>query len=80
MQAKIARLYDEMRSIDSEINAQAPTENISALNTKLDELEDRANSLRLPNNYTSTLYTLRSHLNLVRVRLAARTKKSPLDR
>jgi TRAP-type uncharacterized transport system substrate-binding protein len=80
MQKKISRLYDEMRSIDSEINAQAPTENIAALNTKIDELEDRANSLRLPNNYTSTLYTLRSHLNLVRVRLAARSNKSPLNR
>jgi len=80
MQAKITRLYDEMRSIDSEINAQAPTENIATLNTKLDELEDRANRLRLPNNYTSTLYTLRSHLNLVRVRLAARTNKGSLNR
>src|SRR5262249_39186178 len=66
MQTKITRLYDEMRSIESEIDAQAPTENIAALNTKLDDLEDRAHSLRLPNNYTSTLYTLRSHLNLVR--------------
>jgi hypothetical protein len=80
MQTKITRLYDEMRSIESEINVQAPIENITALNTKLDELEDRANSLRLPNNYTSMLYTLRSHLNLVRVRLAARTNKSPFDR
>lgn len=75
MQTRIMRLYDEMRSIESEINAQGPAGDIAALNTRLDELDERANSLRLPNNYTSMLYTLRSHLNLVRARLAAKLNK-----
>jgi hypothetical protein len=61
-----------MRSIEGEMNAQAPGSDTADLNKKLDQLDERANSLRLPNNYSSMLYTLRSHLNLVRARLAAR--------
>jgi len=72
MQSRIMRLYDEMRSIEDEMNAQAPGGDTADLNKKLDQLDERANSLRLPNNYSSMLYTLRSHLNLVRARLAAR--------
>lgn len=78
MQSKIMRLYNEMRSIESEINAQGPGSDITTLSIKLDHLDERANALRLPNNYASMLYTLRSHLNLVRARLAARrNQKSP---
>jgi hypothetical protein len=78
MQSKIMRLYNEMRSIESEINAEGPGSDITILSTKLDHLDERANALRLPNNYASMLYTLRSHLNLVRARLAARrNQKSP---
>jgi len=72
MQSRIMRLYDEMRSIEDEMNARAPGRDTADLNKKLDQLDERANSLRLPNNYSSMLYTLRSHLNLVRARLAAR--------
>jgi TRAP-type uncharacterized transport system substrate-binding protein len=80
MQSRIMRLYDEMRSIESAMNAQASGGDIIALNTKLDQLDERANSLRLPNNYSSMLYTLRSHLNLVRARLAARRDQKTFDR
>jgi hypothetical protein len=41
----------------------------SALNTKLDQLDQRANHLQLPTVYASSLYTLRSHIDLVRTRL-----------
>lgn len=76
MQMKILKLYDEMRSIESEIDGQAPAGEVTALQTKLDELDKRANSLRLPTNYTSMLYTLRSHLNLVRARIDRPDKSS----
>jgi hypothetical protein len=79
MQSRIMRLYDEMRSIESEM-AQASGGDITALNTRLDQLDERANSLQLPNNYSSMLYTLRSHLNLVRARLAARRDQKTFDR
>jgi TRAP-type uncharacterized transport system substrate-binding protein len=77
MQSRILRLYDEMRSIEKEIES-AGQHNLDAISAKLDQLNQRANQLRLPTTYASTLYTLRSHLNLVRARLATnRDRKSP---
>lgn len=71
MQLRIRRLYDEIRSIESEMEAQATEIDRSALSTKLDLIDQRANHLQLPNVYASSLYTLRSHIDLVRTRLAA---------
>jgi TRAP-type uncharacterized transport system substrate-binding protein len=71
MQSRILRLYDEMRSIESEIESTGSDLNRDAINAKLDQLHQRANQLRLPTAYASALYTLRSHLNIVRARLSA---------
>jgi len=71
MQSRILRLYDEMQAIESEIESTESDRNRDALNEKLDQLHQRANQLRLPTTYASALYTLRSHLNIVRARLSA---------
>ena len=73
MQLRIRRLYDEIRLIESEMEAQGVKIDVSALNTKLDLIDQRANHLQLPNVYASSLYTLRGHIDLVRTRLAAMT-------
>jgi hypothetical protein len=73
MQRRIRRLYDEIRVIESEMEAQGTEIDRSALSTKLDLIDQRANHLQLPNVYASSLYTLRSHIDLVRTRLAAMT-------
>jgi hypothetical protein len=76
MQSKILRLYDEMRSIEKEIESEGQ-HNLDAISAKLDQLSQRANQLRLPTTYASTLYTLRSHLNLVRARLVTSLDRKP---
>lgn len=73
MQLRIRRLYDEIRSIESEVEAQGAGIDASALNAKLDLIDQRANHLQLPTVYASSLYTLRSHIDLVRTRLSAMT-------
>lgn len=70
MQLRIRRLYDEIRSIESDMEAQGPQFDANALNAKLDQIDKRANHLQLPTVYASNLYTLRSHIDLVRTRLA----------
>lgn len=70
MQLRITRLYDEIRSIESDMEAQGPQFDANALNAKLDQIDQRANHLQLPTVYASNLYTLRSHIDLVRTRLA----------
>jgi hypothetical protein len=73
MQLRIRRLYDEIRTIESEMEGRGTEIDRSALSTKLDLIDQRANHLQLPNVYASSLYTLRSHIDLVRTRLAAMT-------
>jgi TRAP-type uncharacterized transport system substrate-binding protein len=73
MQLKIRRLYDEIRFIESEMGKQGTNIDRSALSTKLNLIDQRANHLQLPNVYASSLYTLRGHIDLVRTRLAAMT-------
>jgi TRAP transporter TAXI family solute receptor len=77
MQLRIRRLYDEIRSIESEMEAQGPEFDANALNAKLDQIDQRANHLQLPTVYASSLYTLRSHIDLVRTRLATSPDVNP---
>lgn len=77
MQLRIRRLYDEIRSIESDMEAQGPEFDANVLNAKLDQIDQRANHLHLPNVYASSLYTLRSHIDLVRTRLAPSPDLNP---
>jgi hypothetical protein len=79
MQSRIMRLYDEMRSIESEMESGGQGYDAGTINAKLEELSNRANrlSLSLPTAYASSLYTLRIHMNLVRSRLVSSAEKNP---
>ena len=77
MQQRIRRLYDEIRSIESEMETQGPEFDAKALNAKLDQIDQRANHLQLPTVYASSLYTLRSHIDLVRTRLTTSPNVNP---
>ena len=78
MQSRIMRPYDEMRSIESEMESEGQGYDADTINAKLEELSNRANRLSLshPTAYASSLYTLRSHMNLVRSRVASNAGKN----
>ena len=71
MRSKIVRLYDEMRSIERKMEVGAPGQDAVGMLAKLDQLDQRANHLRVPPAYASMLYMLRAHIDLVRERLTA---------
>ena len=77
MRSKIIRLYDEMRLIENEMEGQGQVHDGNKIYAKLDQLEQRANRLNLPTAYASTLYTLRSHIGLIRDRLLIGSDKNP---
>jgi TRAP-type uncharacterized transport system substrate-binding protein len=77
MQSRIRRPYDEMRSIESEMESEGQSYDADTLNTKLEELSERANRLSLPTAYASMLYTLRSHIGLVRNYISTRQDQKP---
>jgi TRAP-type uncharacterized transport system substrate-binding protein len=72
MRSKIMPLYDELRSIESEMESHGSGRGAEAIVARLDQLDQRANRLRLPTAYASAVYTLRSYIDLVRQRLAER--------
>lgn len=77
MQSRILRIYDEMKSIEVDIESGMPGLSHDAIRARLDELGQKANQLRLPTTYASALYTLRSHMNLVRARLSTSSRSTP---
>jgi|tagenome__1003787_1003787.scaffolds.fasta_scaffold20893252_1 TRAP-type uncharacterized transport system substrate-binding protein len=77
MRSKIMPLYDELRSIEREMEAQGSGHAADAIVARLDQLDQRANRLRLPTAYASAVYTLRSYIDLVRQRLAMSADQKP---
>jgi TRAP-type uncharacterized transport system substrate-binding protein len=77
MRSKIMPLYDELRSIEREMEAQGSAHAADAIVARLDQLDQRANRLRLPTAYASAVYTLRSYIDLVRQRLAMSADRKP---
>ena len=76
MRSKVIRLYDEMRLIENEMEGQGQVHDDNEIYAKLDQLDQRANRLNLPTTYASTLYTLRSHIGLIRDRLLVGSDKN----
>jgi TRAP-type uncharacterized transport system substrate-binding protein len=77
MRSKIIPLYNEMRSIEREIEDQGEGHDADAMIAKLDQLDQRASRLKLPTDYASLAYTLRAHIGLVRERLAIGPDRKP---
>jgi hypothetical protein len=69
-QSKMMRLYEEMRTIESEMETRDQKHDAGDIDAKLDQLDQRASRLPVPTAYAGTLYTLRSHIALIRDRLA----------
>ena len=55
------------------IHAGTTEPDTAAMIVQLDQLEEQADSLRLPVAYASMLYFLRNHIDLVRERLQKRS-------
>jgi TRAP-type uncharacterized transport system substrate-binding protein len=66
---RIARLYGELKIVELEL--ESPRCDRSRLSEQLEQLDKRAGHLRVPNAFANLLYQLRSHIGLVRSRLAA---------
>ncbi len=69
MRRKIARIYGELRFLESELELRGPQFDRDEAVERLDRLERQANQLKMPVVYASMLYLLRHHIALVRERL-----------
>jgi TRAP-type uncharacterized transport system substrate-binding protein len=70
MRSKIMRIYGELRFLEDQIvNARRADRDIGPIVAQIDQLEQRANVLKIPAAYASMLYMLRNHIDQVRERL-----------
>ena len=72
MRRRIFTLYGQLKYLEVALEARAAGTPVDDLRTDLATLEDRANHMRVPIGFAHMLYTLRTHIGLVRARLDAR--------
>jgi hypothetical protein len=77
MEGRITRLYGELKILEAELQAREPGATRADLTARLDELEARANKLRVPAKFSLMRYTLKQHIELVRGRLGERAAGRP---
>lgn len=68
MRRRIFTLYGELKFLEAALEARAAGSQVDDLRSKLARLEDRANHMRVPIGFAHMLYTLRTHIALVRTR------------
>jgi len=66
MRSRINRWYKDLQSIEAQIEAREPNADIGSKLAELDRLEANVGRLSVPLAYANPLYTLRSHIALLR--------------
>jgi hypothetical protein len=66
MRSRINRWYKDLQAIEEQIEARDPKADVSSQLGELDRLEANVGRLSVPLAYANPLYTLRSHIALLR--------------
>ncbi len=69
IRSRVFRWYAQLRHIEEQV--EAPAEDAASLLRELDALERRVERIKVPLSHADELYSLRSHIELVRARLRA---------
>jgi hypothetical protein len=77
MRSRINRWYKDLQMIENELQSRGPAADVSAKLEELDRLEANVGRLSVPLSYANALYTLRSHIALLRDEL--RQGRPPSD-
>ncbi len=72
VQSRINRFYGELRYLEDELDRAPAGTDTGGLIRRLDAIEDGVARLSAPVSYAERLYTLRSHVQLVRDKIAGR--------
>jgi hypothetical protein len=63
---RIYRRYGELMALEREASAQTTQEQRAELLKRLDEIEERVKTVKLPGSFADQLYVLRQHIGFVR--------------
>jgi hypothetical protein len=70
IRTRIYKRYGELMALERDIMAQPTPEQDADLRKRLDAIEERVNSIKMPLPFADQFYVLREHINFVRGRLA----------
>ncbi|MBI5891938.1 MAG: ABC transporter substrate-binding protein [Nitrosomonadales bacterium] len=70
VKSRIHKLYGELRFLELQLRDRHHPLELSTFRKELDAIENKVNHLRLPVAFSSHLYELRSHIELVRSKLS----------
>src|SRR6185437_14522053 len=69
---KLRPLYRRMRRIERALREATGAEAIVALHQELEDIESRSMTLNIPNRYSNSFFTFLIHVNVLRMRIAAK--------
>ncbi len=69
MRRRIFRLYGELKFLEAQLGVGAGGDTARDVSARLDDLEQRANHMRVPTTFAHMLYTLKVHIGLVKARV-----------
>ena len=69
VRSRVFRWYAQLRAIEDQVTSAVAPEDRFRLRARLDELDARVERVTVPLSYADELYSLRSHIELVRGRL-----------
>jgi len=69
---RILYWYGELKALERNIYAQPGREHLDVHRAEIDRIDDAVSHIRVPLAFTDQLYNLRSHLDIIRQRLAHR--------
>ena len=77
---RLLRWYDRLKALEATLDRAGATPNqVSRLGQELERIDSAVCALRIPRQFSSELYELRSHINLVQQRLSMRPLREPPD-
>lgn len=74
LRSRVYRWYGHLRAVEQALDGPAPP--LDKLRAEIERIDSQAERVGLPLSYTHELYALRSHIQLVRDRIAARASPS----
>jgi TRAP transporter TAXI family solute receptor len=76
MQRRILVLYKQLKLVERDFDERLTGEGAPSLLARVDELEERANRLRVPLSLSQSLYHLKAHIQFVRGQITAAGAKA----
>ncbi len=69
---RVRPYYSRLRILEREAQSALSAEQVTYLSNELETIDREASTLRLPGRYADSFFSLKVHINLIRIRLASR--------